>query len=68
MKDRRPGWLGGGLVVVGLALIVVGSAVDGIAGYGPGKRTAAMAGTIAALVLIAFRVAVKLHQHRIIYF
>ena len=36
MKDRRPGWLGGGLVVVGLALIVVGSAVDGIAGYGPG--------------------------------
>ena len=34
MRDRRLGWLGGGLVVVGLALIVVGSAVGGVAGYG----------------------------------
>ena len=36
MRDRRLGWLGAGLVVVGLALIVVGSAVGGVAGYGPG--------------------------------
>lgn len=36
MRDRRLGLLGVGLVVVGLALIVVGSAVGGVAGYGQG--------------------------------
>ncbi len=33
MKDRRLGWFGGGLVVVGLVLIVVGSTVGGVVGY-----------------------------------
>ena len=41
MRTQRIGWLGAGLVVVGLVLIVVGSAVGGPArfgtgGYGPG--------------------------------
>lgn len=36
MRGRRLGWLGGWLVAVGLALIVVGSAVGGAVGYGPG--------------------------------
>ena len=41
MRTQRIGWLGAGLVVVGLALIVAGSAVGGPArfgtgGYGPG--------------------------------
>ncbi len=42
MRDRRLGSLGAGLVVIGLALIVVGSSVVGVAryygptGYGPG--------------------------------
>ncbi len=36
MKDRRLGWLGAGLVVVGLALVAVGSSVGGVARYGPG--------------------------------
>ncbi len=43
MRDRRLGWLGAALVVVGLALVVVGSSVGGVAryygptGYGPGR-------------------------------
>ncbi len=41
MSTRRLGWLGAGLVAVGLVLIVVGSTVGGVArydpaGYGPG--------------------------------
>ena len=42
MRDRRVGWLGAALVVVGLVLVVVGSSVGGVAryygptGYGPG--------------------------------
>ena len=36
MSTRRLGWLGAALVVVGLALINVGSAVGGVGGYGPG--------------------------------
>ncbi len=35
MRGRRLGWLGAGLVVVGLVFIVVGSAVGGVARYGP---------------------------------
>ena len=35
MRDRRLGWLGAALVVVGLAIIVVGSSVGGVARYGP---------------------------------
>ena len=36
MSTRRLGWLGAALVVVGLALINVGSPVGGVGGYGPG--------------------------------
>ena len=41
MSTRRLGWLGAGLVAVGLVFIVVGSTVGGVArydpaGYGPG--------------------------------
>ena len=36
MTTRRLGWLGAALVVVGLAVIVVGSVADGVSGYGPG--------------------------------
>jgi hypothetical protein len=36
MRTWRPGLLGAGLVVVGLALIAVGSASAPFAGYGPG--------------------------------
>lgn len=35
MSTRRLGWLGAGLVAVGLAFIVVGSTVGGVARYDP---------------------------------
>ena len=36
MRDRRLGSLGAGLVAIGLALMVAGSAFGGFAGYGQG--------------------------------
>lgn len=53
MRDRRLGWLGAGLVAIGLALMVAGSAFGGIAGYrqggmmGPGALMGSGPGTTA---------------------
>lgn len=44
MRTWRPGLLGAGLVVVGLALIAVGSASAPFAGYGPGGMMGAGGG------------------------